>query len=483
MRPSEGGSVSNPMGRDAPTANRRPARRAESRHAMPETGRVHAALRRIDAISIVIKGAGSPLKEGSHLIVVHARQRSRIRIRLRPPCTGHRAAESRQLRRDAGAGARSDGGVSRAGWRNRTTSTFRERSTMSYKRRRPPRPTPSARRLPKRLWSRTRQSRPRSSSGAGARLEGTVLLPANAYGGVKASAQAAFGPRRVKEWPFPFPGTTHEHILDWLDQALEQHDPRYVLLDHVSSQPAVVCPVAEMVALCRRRGIAEVAVDGAHALGQVAINVDEIGADLSQITVNTIDATLDQWLIPQVRTTSSPTSTSGRSRRRRPRCCTRSVSCSRRSSGGGRLSGRSHVGPARGTTPRCARFLLRWRTSATGGRPTASPRRSSIGVGCGVLFDDLQTAWGVTEAVHEECLGSMGMVRLPAGLDLSKDVPGQPVGPDSVRSRLRDPRRRRSRRRRLPGRGFLRLSHAVYTSDDDLERPRDAVLELVWCLV
>ena len=40
-------------------------------------------------------------------------------------------------------------------------------------------------------------------------LEGTVLLPANAYGGVKASAQAALGPRRVKEWPFPFPGTSH----------------------------------------------------------------------------------------------------------------------------------------------------------------------------------------------------------------------------------------------------------------------------------
>ena len=112
-------------------------------------------------------------------------------------------------------------------------------------------------------------------------LDGTVLLPANAYGGVKASALAAFGPQRVKEWPFPFPGTTHAHILDWLDQALKQHDPRYVLLDHVSSQPAVVCPVAEMVALCRRRGVAEVAVDGAHALGQVAINVDAIGADYS----------------------------------------------------------------------------------------------------------------------------------------------------------------------------------------------------------
>ena len=35
---------------------------------------------RIDANSVVIKGAGSPLEEGSHLIVVHARQRCEIRI-------------------------------------------------------------------------------------------------------------------------------------------------------------------------------------------------------------------------------------------------------------------------------------------------------------------------------------------------------------------------------------------------------------------
>ena len=31
----------------------------------------------------------------------------------------------------------------------------------------------------------------------------------------------------------------------------------------------------------------------------------------------------------------------------------------------------------------------------------------------------------------------------------------------------------------FPDGGFLRLSHAVYTSDDDVERLRDAVLELV----
>ena len=56
--------------------------RAEPESTATATARVHAALRSIDANSIVIKGAGSPFKEGSHLIVVHARQRSRIRIRL-----------------------------------------------------------------------------------------------------------------------------------------------------------------------------------------------------------------------------------------------------------------------------------------------------------------------------------------------------------------------------------------------------------------
>ena len=38
---------------------------------------------RIDAISIIItEGAGSPLKEGSHVRIIHARQRCEIRIGL-----------------------------------------------------------------------------------------------------------------------------------------------------------------------------------------------------------------------------------------------------------------------------------------------------------------------------------------------------------------------------------------------------------------
>ena len=46
---------------------------------LPECTRLCA---RIDAISIIIKGAGSPRKEGSHVRIIHARQRCEIRIGL-----------------------------------------------------------------------------------------------------------------------------------------------------------------------------------------------------------------------------------------------------------------------------------------------------------------------------------------------------------------------------------------------------------------
>ena len=289
------------------------------------------------------------------------------------------------------------------------------------------------------------------------KLDGTVLLPANAYGGVKASALAAFGPQRVKEWPFPFPGTSHELVLDWLDQALKQHDPRYVVLDHVSSQPAVVCPVADMVALCRRRGVAEVAVDGAHALGQVAINVDEIGADY-------FFSNLHKWAF------AAPTATVLHSLRELQHIVP--------SWGAGdfgaecRWTGTRDYAAMR-AVPAALAYLQDWRSADL----LTVPEFNRVGLRRAV--DELSAAWSVDAAYHEECLGSMGMVRLPADLDLSKDVPGQPVGPGSVRSRLRDRFGVEAAVGGFPDGGFLRLSHAVYTSDDDLERLRDAVLELM----
>lgn len=288
-------------------------------------------------------------------------------------------------------------------------------------------------------------------------LEGTVLLPANAYGGVKASALAAFGADRVKEWPFPFPGTTHAHVLDWLNQALQQHDPRYVLLDQVSSQPAVVCPANEMVALCRRRGGAEVAVDGAHALGQVPVDVKAIGADY-------YFSNLHKWAF------AAPTATVLHSLRRNLEHVVPSwgagdfaAEC--------RWTGTRDYAATR-AVPAALAYFRDWR-SADG---LTAPEHNRLGLKH--AHDELCAVWRVDAAYHEECLGSMGMVRLPAGLDLSRDIPGQPVGPDSVRSRLRDRFGVEAAVGLFPEGGFLRLSHAVYTSDGDLERLRDGVLAI-----
>ena len=53
---------------------------------------------------------------------------------------------------------------------------------------------------------------------------------------------------------------------------------RILVIDHISSAIGVVLPVAEIVARARARGI-PVLVDGAHAPGQVAVDLEQLGAD------------------------------------------------------------------------------------------------------------------------------------------------------------------------------------------------------------
>jgi isopenicillin-N epimerase len=53
---------------------------------------------------------------------------------------------------------------------------------------------------------------------------------------------------------------------------------RLASFDHITSGGAVVLPVREMAALCRERGV-PVAIDGAHAPGQIALDVPSLGVD------------------------------------------------------------------------------------------------------------------------------------------------------------------------------------------------------------
>lgn len=74
----------------------------------------------------------------------------------------------------------------------------------------------------------------------------------------------------------PFPTPSSEAIFDAVIGALTART-KLVLLSHITSPTALVFPVAKLVAACRDRGI-ETLVDGAHAPGQIEVNVNAINA-------------------------------------------------------------------------------------------------------------------------------------------------------------------------------------------------------------
>lgn len=81
---------------------------------------------------------------------------------------------------------------------------------------------------------------------------------------------------RVVVADVPFPITSAEVVLERVLEKVTDRT-RIVLIDHVTSQTALIFPVAELVKELTRRGI-DTLVDGAHAAGFVPLRLREIGA-------------------------------------------------------------------------------------------------------------------------------------------------------------------------------------------------------------
>ncbi|KAI5062329.1 hypothetical protein GOP47_0022868 [Adiantum capillus-veneris] len=117
--------------------------------------------------------------------------------------------------------------------------------------------------------------------------KGEAVLALNfSYGSVK-KALKAYVERAgacLLEVRLPFPVTSSEEIVAAFRSTLQQAQResrrvRLALIDHITSMPSVVLPIRELVSLCRREGVDEVFVDGAHAIGNVDVDVEEIDAD------------------------------------------------------------------------------------------------------------------------------------------------------------------------------------------------------------
>ncbi|HEU0217226.1 MAG TPA: aminotransferase class V-fold PLP-dependent enzyme [Stellaceae bacterium] len=82
---------------------------------------------------------------------------------------------------------------------------------------------------------------------------------------------------RIVTVSVPVPFTDPEPLFAALAAAIGRRT-RLACFDHISSAGAVVFPVREMAAICRARGV-PVAIDGAHAPGQIALDVPSLGVD------------------------------------------------------------------------------------------------------------------------------------------------------------------------------------------------------------
>jgi isopenicillin-N epimerase len=127
-----------------------------------------------------------------------------------------------------------------------------------------------------------------ASTGVNAVLRSLALQPGDeivvldqAYGAVvKAAgfvARAAGAKVVTVTTPWPAQGDMAVAHADALEAALTPRT-RLAVIDHISSQTALILPVAAMAARCRARGV-PVLVDGAHAPGAIALDIESLGAD------------------------------------------------------------------------------------------------------------------------------------------------------------------------------------------------------------
>ena len=114
-----------------------------------------------------------------------------------------------------------------------------------------------------------------------------ILLLDQAYGAVRRAASfvARTQDVRLVDAPLPFPLCTPAAVIAAVERALT---PRTALaiLDHVASPSGLVLPIREMVAACHARAV-PVLVDGAHAPGQVPLDLAAIGAEFYAANLHT----------------------------------------------------------------------------------------------------------------------------------------------------------------------------------------------------
>jgi isopenicillin-N epimerase len=106
-----------------------------------------------------------------------------------------------------------------------------------------------------------------------------VLVLSHVYNAVRNTVRHVVGEvgATLVEIPLRLPDPTVDRIIATVGECLTERT-RVAVIDHITSGSGLVLPVERIVALCHQRGV-PVLVDGAHAPGQIDLDLTAIGAD------------------------------------------------------------------------------------------------------------------------------------------------------------------------------------------------------------
>ena len=106
-----------------------------------------------------------------------------------------------------------------------------------------------------------------------------IVALGHVYGAVRNTIRhvCSVSGARMVEVPVVFPRPDDAEVLAGLTAALGPRT-QLAVLDHITSSSALLLPIAAMIAACHARGV-KVLVDGAHAPGQVRLDLTALNAD------------------------------------------------------------------------------------------------------------------------------------------------------------------------------------------------------------
>jgi isopenicillin-N epimerase len=82
---------------------------------------------------------------------------------------------------------------------------------------------------------------------------------------------------KVVEGVVPFPIQSADQVVEVIKKGITDKT-KFAIIDHITSPTALVYPIERIIPFFKERGI-PVMIDGAHALGQLSLDMERLGAD------------------------------------------------------------------------------------------------------------------------------------------------------------------------------------------------------------